>query len=46
MLSHYKIDNNLYIETNLSALDILNYCKLLCLHYGLDNDVYFMLKRH
>lgn len=41
----HKIADNLYIETNLSALDILNYCKIICNHYQVSDDVYFMLNR-
>ena len=45
MNSPFKINDNLYIETNLSALDILNYCKIICNHYQITEDVYFMLAR-
>lgn len=39
----YKVAENLYFETNLSASDILNYCRILCEHYSMIDDVYFML---
>lgn len=45
MISPFKIDNDIYIETNMSALDILNYCKIICNHYHISDDVYFMLSR-
>ncbi len=41
----YKIADGLYIETNLSALYILNYCKIICNHYQISDDIYFMLNR-
>ncbi len=43
--SPYKIGDGLYIETNMSALDILNYCKIICSHYQISDEVYFMLNR-
>lgn len=43
--SPYKIADGLYIETNLSALDILNYCKIICNHYQISDDIYFMLNK-
>lgn len=43
--SHYKIADGLFIETNLSALEILNYCKIICNHYQVSDEVYFMLNR-
>lgn len=45
MLSPFKISDNLFIETNLSALDILNYSKIICNHYQIADEVYFMLAR-
>lgn len=46
MNSPYKIGDTLYIETNLSALDILNYCKIICNHYQISDEVYFVLNRN
>lgn len=46
MKSPYRISSNIYIETNLSAIDILNYCKIICAHYDVKDDVYFLLSRN
>lgn len=43
--SPYIIADGLYIETNLSALDILNYCKIICNYYQISEDIYFMLNK-
>ena len=43
MKSPFKIGEKIYIETNLSALDILNYCKLICEHYQVSDEVFFTL---
>ena len=43
--SPYKIAEELFIETNLSALEILNYCKIICNHYQVSDEVYFMLSK-
>lgn len=43
--SPYRIAEALFIETNLSALDILNYCKIICNHYHVSDDVFFMLNK-
>lgn len=44
MKKPYKIDENLYIEMNLSANDILHYAKLICEHFDVSDDVFFVLK--
>lgn len=46
MNSPYKIGEGIFIETNLSALDILNYCRIICNHYRISDDVYYMLNRN
>lgn len=46
MRAPHKIAENLFIETNLSALDILNYCKIICNHYQTSDEVYFLLNRN
>lgn len=46
MNSPYKISEDIYIETNLSALEILNYCKIICNYYQIADDVYFILNRN
>ena len=46
MKSPYKIGNDIFIETNLSAIDILNYCKIIATHYQLQDDIYFLLNRN
>ncbi len=45
MNAPFKISDNLYIETHLSASDILNYCKIICNLFQISDDVYFMLAR-
>ena len=45
MNSPHKIGDDLFIETNRSAIDILNYCKIICNHYQLADEVYFVLGR-
>lgn len=44
MNSPHQIAPGLFIETNRSALDILNYSKLICDFYESSDEVYFMLK--
>lgn len=39
----YRLADNLYIEINLSAMAILSYCKLLYVHFDMQNDVSYML---
>ena len=46
MISPYKIAESLFIETNLSALDILNYCKIICEHYDISDEVSFTLNKN
>lgn len=46
MNSPYKISDDIYIETNLSAIDILNYCKIICNQYQVADDVYFALNKN
>lgn len=46
MISPYKIGEGVFIETNLSSLDILNYCKIICDHYQISDEVYFVLNRN
>lgn len=46
MVSPYKISDSLFIETNLSALDILNYCKIICEHYDMSDEVSFILNKN
>ena len=46
MHTPHKIADGLFIETNLSALDILNYCKIICDHYQISDEVYFLLNRN
>ena len=45
MNSPYEIADNLYIETNLSANTIINYCRLICDNFSVQDDVYFKLQR-
>ena len=45
MNSPYEIADNLYIETNLSANAIINYCRLICDNFSVQDDVYFKLQR-
>lgn len=44
MNSPHRIASGLYIETNRSALDILNYCKIICNCYQMSDEVYFTLR--
>lgn len=46
MNSPFRISDDIYIETNLSAIDILNYCKIICNHYQVSDDVYFVLNKN
>ena len=46
MHTPHRIADGLFIETNLSALDILNYCKIICDHYQISDEVYFLLNRN
>lgn len=45
MNSPYEIAEDLYIETNLSANSIINYCRLICDNFSVQDDVYFKLQR-
>lgn len=46
MHAPHRIADGLFIETNLSAMDILNYCKIICNHYQISDEVYFVLNRN
>lgn len=46
MNSPHKIGDGLFIETNLSAIDILNYCKIICNYYQVSDEVYYVLNRN
>ena len=45
MQKPYKIANGLYIETGLSASNIVNYAKIICDHFSMAEDVYFTLNK-
>lgn len=45
MTSPFKLSDNIFIETNLNANAILNYCKLIVEKYDIQNDVSFMLRQ-
>jgi len=44
MNSPFELKDNIFIETNLSANAILNYCRLIAEKYDLQNDIYFKLR--
>lgn len=44
MVSPFKLSENIFIETNLSANTILNYCRLIVEKYDLQNDVLFCMR--
>ena len=44
MISPYKIAENLFVETNMSANTIINYCKIIAEHYSLQDDIFFLLR--
>ncbi len=44
MNSPFMISENTYIETNMSANSIINYCKLIAEKYSLQEDIYFRLR--
>ncbi|KJS20297.1 MAG: hypothetical protein VR72_15150 [Clostridiaceae bacterium BRH_c20a] len=44
MNSPFQFKENIFIETNLSANAILNYCRLIAEKYDLQNDIYFKLR--
>ena len=44
MNSPYEINEGLFIETNLGAVAILNYCKLICEKFELQEDVFYKLR--
>ncbi|MCI1966694.1 MAG: DUF262 domain-containing HNH endonuclease family protein [Oscillospiraceae bacterium] len=44
MISPYKIAENLFVETNMSANTIINYCKIIVEHYSLQDDIFFLLR--
>jgi len=45
MKDSHRISDHLYIETNLNAITLLNYCKMICNHYAISDDVFFMLTK-
>lgn len=45
MNSPYEIADELYIETNLSSNSIINYCRLICDNFSVQDDVYFKLQK-
>jgi len=45
MISPFQLAENIYIETNMSANSIINYCKLIAEKNGLQEDIYFRLRQ-
>lgn len=44
MTSPYEIDDGIFIETNLSANAIINYCRIMASHYEMQDDISIMLR--
>lgn len=44
MASPCEIADNIFIETNLNANAIINYCRIMASHYELQDDISFMLR--
>ena len=44
MTSPCEVANNIYIETNLNANAIINYCRIMASHYELQDDISFKLR--
>lgn len=44
MNSPFELKEDIYIETNLNANAILNYCRLIAEKYDLQNEIYFKLR--
>ena len=44
LLSPFSLAENIFIETNLNANAILNYCKLIVEKYDMQNDVFFNMR--
>lgn len=45
MNSPFEIAEELYVETNLSANSIINYCRLICDNFSVQDDVFFRLQK-
>lgn len=45
MQSPYRIADSLYIETNLNANAIINYCRLIAEHYNAQDEIFFRLSK-
>lgn len=44
MNSPYMFADGVYLETNLNANAIINYCRLMAEHYELQEDISIMLR--
>lgn len=44
MTSPYEIADGIFIETNLSANAIINYCRIMASHYEMQDDISIMLR--
>lgn len=44
LISPFRLSENIFIETNLSANAILNYCRLIAEKYDMQNDVLFCMR--
>ena len=40
-----KIDENLYIESNLNSNAILNYANMIAIEYELEEEIFFVLRK-
>lgn len=44
MISPYEVSEGVYVETNLNANAILNYCRIMAGHFEMQDDISFMLR--
>ena len=45
MIAPIKIDENLYIESNLNSNAILNYANMIAIEYELEEEIFFVLRK-
>lgn len=45
LISPFQLSNTIFVETNLNANALLNYCKLIAEKYDVQNDIFYYLRQ-
>ncbi len=45
LISPFRLSHNIFVETNLNANALLNYCKLIAEKYDVQNDIFYYLRK-